>query len=299
MRLSNALSIGCNIGVFMVSDAFTFQVRSHYRRNNKLFVGNWENDDFLESLGDNGEDKSKSKEDDNANGSKFARLMKQQAEIQGKLEQQQQDAAYNPPTTGPVSFDQLAATLLNQSPPPGAPQTPPYPPPPLPPQYQQPPPQAEAQNQFQNQPQAQPDQNLQAEKTNVAPPSYPPPYPPQQEAQDPQSADPNAQPQPQQQQQQPYQYPPNPYPYPPPQYQQPPPQYQQQTSSDGRRVGRNRDADSIANTADLYFAQLKLDSKVRKQAFLSGDNDKANQVFGDERVKVLKETLQDNPHITA
>eukprot|EP00586_Coscinodiscus_wailesii_P021758 CAMPEP_0172518606 /NCGR_PEP_ID=MMETSP1066-20121228/290921_1 /TAXON_ID=671091 /ORGANISM="Coscinodiscus wailesii, Strain CCMP2513" /LENGTH=312 /DNA_ID=CAMNT_0013301031 /DNA_START=164 /DNA_END=1104 /DNA_ORIENTATION=- len=68
--------------------------------------------------------------------------------------------------------------------------------------------------------------------------------------------------------------------------------------ADGPRpVGRNRDADSISNKADVYFAQLKMDSRIRKQAFMDGDTEKSNEVFGDERVVELGETLQRDPQI--
>jgi hypothetical protein len=68
--------------------------------------------------------------------------------------------------------------------------------------------------------------------------------------------------------------------------------------TDGPRpVGRNRDADSVSNKADVYFAQLKLDSRIRKQAFLNGDTENSNKVFGDERVRELGEYLQKDPQI--
>lgn len=60
---------------------------------------------------------------------------------------------------------------------------------------------------------------------------------------------------------------------------------------DGRRVGRNRDADQIQNSADLYFAQLKRDSAIRKQAWLAGDAEKANAVFADPSIKEIEERI--------
>lgn len=64
-----------------------------------------------------------------------------------------------------------------------------------------------------------------------------------------------------------------------------------------RPVGRNRDADSIANTADLYFAQLKRDSTVRGIARLTGDAEKADQVFADEGIKELEKLVSVNPYL--
>ena len=69
------------------------------------------------------------------------------------------------------------------------------------------------------------------------------------------------------------------------------------TDSGGRPVGRNRDADTIANTADLYFAQLKRDSTVRGIARLHGDYEAAEKVFEDEGIKELDGMLQTNPYL--
>lgn len=69
------------------------------------------------------------------------------------------------------------------------------------------------------------------------------------------------------------------------------------TDTAGRPVGRNRDADTIANTADLYFAQLKRDSSVRNMARMQGDNEAAQQVFEDEGVKALESLIQENPYL--
>ena len=68
------------------------------------------------------------------------------------------------------------------------------------------------------------------------------------------------------------------------------------SSNDHRPVGYNADAYTVSNTADVYFAQLKQDSKVRKQAWLSGDIDRANQVFTDESVKKIGDSWVDNPY---
>mmetsp|Transcript_16238 Transcript_16238/g.24538 ORF Transcript_16238/g.24538 Transcript_16238/m.24538 type:complete len:589 (+) Transcript_16238:177-1943(+) len=65
----------------------------------------------------------------------------------------------------------------------------------------------------------------------------------------------------------------------------------------GRKIGRNRDADTIANTADVYFAQLKRDSSVRTMARIEGDDETANRVFEDEGVKELKDQIKRNPHL--
>ncbi|KAL7485438.1 hypothetical protein ACHAW6_011029 [Cyclotella cf. meneghiniana] len=63
-----------------------------------------------------------------------------------------------------------------------------------------------------------------------------------------------------------------------------------------RPVGYNPDAYTISNTADVYFAQLKQDSKVRKQAWLAGDIERANQVFQDDTVKQIGESWVENPY---
>ena len=60
-----------------------------------------------------------------------------------------------------------------------------------------------------------------------------------------------------------------------------PPVKQKRTDDAGRPVGRNRDADSIANTADVYFAQLKRDSTVRTLARYAGDEEVADAVMQD------------------
>jgi hypothetical protein len=69
------------------------------------------------------------------------------------------------------------------------------------------------------------------------------------------------------------------------------------TDVTGRKTGRNRDADSIANTSDLYFAQLKKDSSIRQRAFFYGDDDIADAVFADPAVKEIPSRLTVNPFL--
>eukprot|EP00980_Cylindrotheca_fusiformis_P004119 scaffold894_cov153-Cylindrotheca_fusiformis.AAC.15 len=76
-----------------------------------------------------------------------------------------------------------------------------------------------------------------------------------------------------------------------------PPMKQKRTNSAGRPVGRNKDADSIANTADLYFAQLKRDSTVRTIARMQGDDDVADAVMQDEGINQLKDLIRENPYL--
>ena len=61
------------------------------------------------------------------------------------------------------------------------------------------------------------------------------------------------------------------------------------------KYGRNRDADAIQNTADVYFAQLKRDSTVRGIARIRGDDDTANAVFHDPKIEELKNLISVNP----
>ncbi|KAL3810266.1 hypothetical protein ACHAXA_008634 [Cyclostephanos tholiformis] len=63
-----------------------------------------------------------------------------------------------------------------------------------------------------------------------------------------------------------------------------------------RPVGYNPDAFAMSNTADVYFAQLKQDSKVRKLARMSGDLETANKVFADESVRRIGDSWQANPY---
>jgi hypothetical protein len=51
------------------------------------------------------------------------------------------------------------------------------------------------------------------------------------------------------------------------------------TGDDGRKIGRSKDADAVSNTADAYFARLKLDSTSRNYARYAGDDATANSVF--------------------
>ena len=66
---------------------------------------------------------------------------------------------------------------------------------------------------------------------------------------------------------------------------------------DPRPAGRNRDADSIANTSDLYFAQLKRDSTVRGLARIRGDDETAQAIFEDEGIAQLEDLLHENPYL--
>lgn len=75
----------------------------------------------------------------------------------------------------------------------------------------------------------------------------------------------------------------------------PPATGQAAMSADGRRIGRNRDADAIVNTSDVYFAQLKLDSSVRNSARYSGDTQAANAVFADPSIQEI--ALHTNPYM--
>lgn len=61
------------------------------------------------------------------------------------------------------------------------------------------------------------------------------------------------------------------------------------------RSGR-RELDTISCKADVYLAQLKRDSTVRKIAQQLGDNEKANDVFGDSGIQELETWVQANPH---
>lgn len=69
-----------------------------------------------------------------------------------------------------------------------------------------------------------------------------------------------------------------------------------QTSKTLRPVGRNRDADMIANASDLYFAQLKRDSTVRTIGRIRGEKDISEGVFEDEGIEQLDALVQENPH---
>jgi hypothetical protein len=75
-------------------------------------------------------------------------------------------------------------------------------------------------------------------------------------------------------------------------YQAPP-----QATKQKNKMGRNRDADTISNTSDLYMAQLKRDSTVRTSAWYQGDLEKASSVFQDEGISELKDLLYSNPYL--
>ncbi|KAL9184453.1 hypothetical protein ACHAXT_002539 [Thalassiosira profunda] len=67
-------------------------------------------------------------------------------------------------------------------------------------------------------------------------------------------------------------------------------------TDDPRPVGYNPDAFTMSNTADVYFAQLKQDSKVRKIARMSGDVEAANRVFADNSIREIGESWNENPY---
>lgn len=77
----------------------------------------------------------------------------------------------------------------------------------------------------------------------------------------------------------------------------PPPMRVAKTDRAGRPVGRNPDADKIANTSDLYFAQLKRDSTVRTLGRQRGDNTISEAVFDDDGIKELDNLLLSNPYL--
>ena len=68
------------------------------------------------------------------------------------------------------------------------------------------------------------------------------------------------------------------------------------TEEGPRPVGYNADAYTMANTADVYFSQLKQDSRVRKAARMAGDVDAANKVFEDDSIRRIKESWNENPY---
>jgi len=77
----------------------------------------------------------------------------------------------------------------------------------------------------------------------------------------------------------------------------PPPRRVSREDTAGRPVGRNPDADKIANTSDLYFAQLKRDSTVRTIGRIRGDDDVSEAVFKDDGIKELSGLLLSNPYL--
>jgi len=315
------MAIATTLGTFSTGGAFVVQpkIQTTDRKISFLKVGSidggdWDNDDFLESLGGETESKAQKSNDDDidmvgatlagakeanderAAGSgseRFAKMMEMSKQKNQEVPNEEVSES------SPFSFDAISKSLLENepTPPPPAQQPPAYPyaayPPPVDPNDPNAPisPLAYPPNPYAPPPPADPN-NPNAVQPPPPYPPYPYPYPPV----DPNN--PNAPPPP---------YPPPPYPPPPPDYQNPYAQYPQpppvttpqQPPPDGKKVGRNRDADTIANTADVYFAQLKLDTKIRKQAFMRGDKETFNKPFEDDRVNKLKEALQDNPHILA
>lgn len=259
----------------------------------------WDNDDFLDSLNTapppppaSPESTMESGRDDG--GGRFKEIFDQGR--QAAQETLSQDEVEGPSAGMPVSFDDLAADLLAPLPPPPNPYAA-YPPPP-----QQGYPPADPNNPYPPPPPPQGYPPADPNNPYAAYPYPPYPYPPP----PPQGADPND-PNAQTPPPPPYPYPPYPYPppdpnnpyaaaYPPPPQSQAPPEPNKSTQV-GKPVGRNRDADQIANAADLYFAQLKLDSTIRAKAFHAGDYDTSNAAFEDDRVKKLADALKDNPYI--
>ena len=77
----------------------------------------------------------------------------------------------------------------------------------------------------------------------------------------------------------------------------PPPVRTAATDRAGRPVGRNTDADKIANTSDLYFAQLKRDSTVRTIGRIQGNSEVSEAVFEDHGIKELDGLLKSNPYL--
>lgn len=64
---------------------------------------------------------------------------------------------------------------------------------------------------------------------------------------------------------------------------------------DGRKIGRNREADAISNAADVYFARLKRDSTTRNLARYRGDDSTANAVFHDPSIAEIEAPV--NPYL--
>lgn len=103
-----------------------------------------------------------------------------------------------------------------------------------------------------------------------------------------------------QQQQQQQLQPPKVHPPPPPpdqpEYQGPPQNYRVYgTGYDGKKIGRNRDADIVSNSADAYFARLKRDSTSRNYARYAGDDNSANAVFHDPAIWEIEAPV--NPYL--
>jgi hypothetical protein len=77
----------------------------------------------------------------------------------------------------------------------------------------------------------------------------------------------------------------------------PAPVKQKRTDKAGKPLGRNMDADQIANAADLYFAQLKRDSTVRTMARIQGEDDVADAIFQDSGIQELNDLIVVNPYL--
>jgi len=77
----------------------------------------------------------------------------------------------------------------------------------------------------------------------------------------------------------------------------PPTKVNREADRAGRPVGRNKDADKIANTSDLYFAQLKRDSTVRTIGRYSGDEGVSEAVFEDDGIQELDDLFLENPFL--
>lgn len=60
-----------------------------------------------------------------------------------------------------------------------------------------------------------------------------------------------------------------------------------------KNPNRNSDAYEIANTSDVYLAQLKRDTAVRTEARAHGDNNTANQPFEELGVKAIRGIISD------
>ena len=64
---------------------------------------------------------------------------------------------------------------------------------------------------------------------------------------------------------------------------------------DGRKIGRNKDADVISTAADVYLAKLKRDSTSRRIARDAGDDVKANAIFHDPSLNEISAPV--NPYL--
>eukprot|EP00581_Thalassiosira_minuscula_P018474 CAMPEP_0183726258 /NCGR_PEP_ID=MMETSP0737-20130205/22906_1 /TAXON_ID=385413 /ORGANISM="Thalassiosira miniscula, Strain CCMP1093" /LENGTH=745 /DNA_ID=CAMNT_0025957559 /DNA_START=109 /DNA_END=2346 /DNA_ORIENTATION=- len=258
------------------SRAKTLLITSTSLQSSRLSPG-WDNEDFLGSLGGDQDDV------DAANEKYFKQSENRAAMNQWKAE--------NSPS--PEFFQKMGLTggdppqqpqqQQQQQPPPS--QQPMQPPPQMgtPPPQMQPPPAAT--------PQQQPAQQQQFFDANGNPVSLPMVY----------DANGNLVPfnpqQPPQTQQPAQNLPPQINPR-PSQFTVPEPPLPKKTkgTDDPRPVGYNPDAYTMSNTADVYFAQLKQDSKVRKMARLGGDIETSNKVFADDSVRQIGESWTDNPY---